>query len=150
MIRDEFFIQRCLELGRLALEKGDAPVGSIIVKDGAIIAEGIEAVKSKLDPTAHAEIEAVRVACEKLNTLDLSECVLYTNAEPCWMCAYAIRQTRISRVCFGSHNEKVGGVNSKFPVFSDDDLKPPVPVLTAGILAEECAALIAEFEERRK
>ncbi len=139
-----------LELGRIALKSGDAPVGSVIVKNGEIIAEGIETVKLKKDPTAHAEIETVRAACEKLKTLDLSDCVLYTNVEPCWMCAYAIRQTRISRVVFGSRNEKVGGFSSKFKVLSDENLKLPPPEITADVLIEECELLLAEFQKRKE
>ncbi len=150
MTNDENFMRRCLALGRIALGNGDAPVGSLIVKNDRIIAEGIESVKSKNDPTAHAETLAVRAVCEKLNTLDLSECVLYTNVEPCWMCSYAIRQTGISRVCFGSRNSKVGGINSKFAVLLDENLKPPKPSIKAEILPEECELLLAEFQNKEK
>ncbi len=97
MSDDEDFMRRCLELGRIALQRGDAPVGSLIVLNKRIIAEGIESVKSKNDPTAHAEIEALREACRTLETIDLSGGTLYTNVEPCWMCSYAIRQTQISK-----------------------------------------------------
>lgn len=138
----EDFIRRCLELGELALRAGDAPVGSIIVLKGQIIVEAIEAVKAKNDPTAHAEIEAVREVCRKLETLDLSGSTLYTNVEPCWMCSYAIRQSRISLVVFGSRNEKFGGASSKFAVLKDENLKPPVPEIVAGILAAECNELL--------
>ena len=150
MTIDEQMMRRCLELGKLALENGDAPVGSLIVKNGEIIAEGIESVRAKNDPTDHAEIEAVRAACGKLETLDLSDCVLYTNVEPCWMCSYAIRQTQIGRVVFGSRNEKVGGFSSKFKVLRDENLKMPRPEIVADILREECEMLLTEFQNRRK
>lgn len=150
MTRDEFFMRRCLELGRAALENGDAPVGSIVVKNGEIIAEAVESVRQSNDPTAHAETLAVRAACTRLAMLDLSGCDLYTNVEPCWMCAYAIRQARISHVCFGSGNERVGGANSKFAVLLDNNLKPPVPIVTTGILATESDAMLAEFEKRNR
>ena len=130
---DEQMMRRCGELGKIALEHGDAPVGSLIVKKGEIIAEGIESMKLKNDPTAHAEIEAVRSACQKLETLDLSECVLYTNVEPCWMCSYAIRQTRIRRIVFGIRNEKIGGFSSHFKVLSDENLKMPLPEIVAEL-----------------
>ncbi len=149
MTNDENFMRRCLELGRIALESGDSPVGSLIARNGAVIAEASEAVKRKKDPTAHAEIEAVRAACEKLKTLDLSDCVLYTNVEPCWMCAYAIKQTRIRRVVFGSRNEKVGGFSSKFQVLSDENLKLP-PEIAADILIEECNFLLGEFQKEKE
>lgn len=150
MTQNEIFIRRCLELGRVALENGDAPVGSVIVKNGEIIAEAIESVRQLKDPSAHAELLAVRAACTKLSTLDLSDCALYTNVEPCWMCAYAIRQTRINLVCFSSKNERVGGINSKFPILLDENLKMPVPIIIAGILTAESDALLAEFEKSRK
>jgi tRNA(adenine34) deaminase len=111
---------------------------------------GIEAVKARSDPTAHAEIEALRSACEILRTLDLSGCVLYTNVEPCWMCSYALRQTRIARVVFGFRNEKVGGLSSKFRVLVDDALKSPLPEIEAEILHEECRLLLVEYRRRNQ
>ena len=150
MTIDEQMMRRCLEIGKIALDNGDAPVGSLIVKNGEIIAEGIESVRAKNDPTAHAEIEAVRIACGNLETLDLSDCVLYTNVEPCWMCSYAIRQTQISRIVFGSRNEKIGGFSSNFKVLPDENLKMPLPKIEADILQEECELLLTEFQKRRK
>jgi tRNA(adenine34) deaminase len=150
MAIDEEMMRRCLELGRIALDKGDAPVGSVLVMNGQIIAQGIEAVKAQNDPTAHAEIEAIRLACDRLQTLDLPSCILYTNIEPCWMCSYAIRQTRIGRVVFGIRNEKVGGFSSKFQVLTDENLKLPLPRIQAGLLQEECELLFAEYQREMK
>jgi tRNA(adenine34) deaminase len=150
MMADEEMMRQCLDLARVALEKGDSPVGSLIVKDGRVVARGIEAVKARSDPTAHAEIEALRSACERLRTLDLSGSVLYTNVEPCWMCSYAIRQTRIARVVFGFRNEKVGGLSSKFRVLVDDALKSPLPEIEAEILHEECRLLLVEYRRRNQ
>lgn len=141
MKTDEDFIRRCLELGEIARQTNDAPVGSIVVLNNRIIAEAVESVKAKNDPTAHAEIEAVRAACQTLETLDLSGATLYANVEPCWMCSYAIRQTRISRIVFGSRNRKTGGVSSKFAVLRGENLKLPVPEIAAEILRAECDAL---------
>ena len=138
-------MRQCLDLARVALDKGDSPVGSLIVKNGRVVARGIEAVKGRSAPTAHAEIEALRSACERLQTLDMSGCVLYTNVEPCWMCSYAIRQTRIARVVFGLRDEKVGGLSSKFRVLVDDALKLPLPEIAAEILHEECRLLLVEY-----
>ena len=147
MSNDEKFMRRCLELGRIAMANGDAPVGSLIARNGEIVAEGIEAVKSKKDPTAHAEIVAVRAACEKLQSLDLSDWSLYTNVEPCWMCSYAIRQTQIERVVFGVRNEKIGGFSSKFQVLTDENLKLPLPKIIGGVLGEESEFLFTEFQK---
>ena len=150
MLNDENLMRQCLKLGRIALANGDAPVGSLIVRKGEIIAEGIEAVKLKKDPTAHAEIVALRAACKKLATIDLGDCTLYTNVEPCWMCSYAIRQTKISRVIFGSRNEKVGGFSSKFQVLIDENLKLPLPQIAGEVLREECDLLLAEFHKTKE
>ena len=150
MMTDEEMMRQCLDLARVALEKGDSPVGSLIVKDGRVVARGVEAVKARSDPTAHAEIEALRSACERLQTLDLSGCVLYTNVEPCWMCSYAIRQTRITRVVFGLRGERVGGLSSKFRVLADDALKSPLPEIEAEILHEECRLLLVEYQRRNQ
>jgi tRNA(adenine34) deaminase len=149
MKNDENFMRRCLELGRKAMETGDAPVGSVIVAGEKIIAEGIEAVKSKYDPTAHAEIEAVRAACEKLNSLDLSGATLYTNVEPCVMCSFAIRQTGIRRVVFGISNNQVGGANSKFAVLTDPEFpaKFAPPEIRAGVLIVDCKNLFRDFQQ---
>lgn len=143
MKNDEDFMRRCLELGQIALAGGDAPVGSLIVIGGKIIAEGIESVISKTDPTAHAEIEVVRFACEKLDAVNLTDATLYTNVEPCVMCAFAIRQAGISTIIFGLSNDKIGGANSKFPILTDAVFaaKYDPPVILSGFLTTEFCAL---------
>ena len=88
---DEAFMRRCLDLAQGARQRGDAPVGALIVRDGQVIAEAGERVDSALDIAGHAEIVAIRLACQVLGSLDLTGCILYTNAEPCVMCGYAIR-----------------------------------------------------------
>ncbi|MBS1796970.1 MAG: nucleoside deaminase [Acidobacteria bacterium] len=148
MRNDEHFMRRCLQLGRAALIAGDAPVGSLIVVGGKIIAEGIESVKSKNDPTAHAEIEAVRVACDKFGAPDLRDATLYTNVEPCVMCAFAIRQTGVRAVVFGLANDRVGGASSKYPVLTASGFpaKHAPPEIRAGVLLAECENLQRDFE----
>lgn len=144
---DADFMRRCLQLGRIALNSGDAPVGSVIVVSGQIIAEAVEAVKQNTDPTAHAELLAVRVACQKLQTLELPGATLYTNVEPCVMCALAIRQAKISRVVFGIRNHQIGAVTSKFNVLTATDFpaKFALPIIDIGILQIECENLMFEF-----
>ena len=146
MTSHEDWMRHCLDLGRIALAHGGAPVGTVIVKNGEAIAEGIEAVAAKHDPTAHAEIEAIRAACHQLNTLDLAGCVLYTNVEPCWMCSYAILQTGISEIYFGLRNTEVGGVSSKFAVLRDETVQQPR--IQAELLLAECQTLRHEFQNK--
>ena len=145
MQNDEKMMRRCLSLGREALQNGDYPVGSVIVIDGKIVAEGIESVKAKNDPTAHAEIEAIRQACRKSGTLDLSAATLFSNVEPCWMCAYPILRTQIQRVVFDLANEKVGWFSTKFA-----ELDGKKTEFTAKVLETECRKLNDELYRLNK
>ena len=151
MLDDDYFMRRCLKLGRRAMANGDAPVGSLVVFDGRVVAEGIESVRFKSDVTAHAEIEAIRLACEKQQSLDLTGATLYTNVEPCWMCSCAIRLTNIGRVAFGSKNEEVGGVSSEFAVLSHPNVPNwgTVPLIEQDVLRDECDALLRDFQTRK-
>ena len=121
------YMRRCTELAARAAERGDVPVGAVIEREGEVIAEGIEAVKARGDVTAHAEIEAVRRACTRLGTLDLSGCTLYTSVEPCPMCAYAIRLARISRVVSGARTPESDGPWSGWDLLTDPDVLPRRP-----------------------
>lgn len=127
---EDKWMQRCLQLAGDAAERGEAAVGAVIVRDGERIAESSEQVKTLQDITAHAELLAIRQACEALMTLDLSDCILYTNVEPCWMCSYAIRETRIQRVVIGKAVPDIGGVTSCYPLLTDATIggweNPPV------------------------
>lgn len=139
----ESFMRLCLELAGIARQRGEAPVGSVIVRDGSVIAQGIEGVRAQHDIASHAEMIAIRRACETLQTLDLSGCTLYTNAEPCLMCSYAIRACRISIVVFGTPVNSVGGLSSDFPVLNTNAVPNwgPSPTIVQGILSEECEAM---------
>ncbi|HEX5481087.1 MAG TPA: nucleoside deaminase [Terriglobia bacterium] len=142
---DEKFMTLALDLARAALERGDTPVGSVVVRDGKVIGEGVEAVRTKLDPAAHAEIVALQDACRGLASLDLTGCVLYTTAEPCLMCSFAIRSTRISRVVIGKPTPHVGGFSSKYPILKNPEIpgwREP-PAISSGVMEEACAALFA-------
>ncbi len=141
-------MRRCIELARTAQRNGDAPVGSVIVRDGQIIAEGLESVKANIDPAAHAEIEAVRVACRVLNSFNLSGCALYTTAEPCWMCSYAIRRTGISQVIIGAPVPYVGGATSPHPILTDPAIEcwPHVPTVAWSNLRPECERLTHKLQ----
>ena len=98
--RDDY-LRQCLALARLAAATGDSPVGSLIVREGEVIGEGVEAVKARNDVTAHAEIEAIRAATARTGSRDLAGCTLYTNVAPCPMCDHAIRLARITEVVSG-------------------------------------------------
>ncbi len=149
MTNDEKFMRHCLELAVIALKAGDAPVGCLIVLDDKVISEGIESVKAANDPTAHAEIVAIRLACENLGTLELRGAALYTNVEPCVMCAFAIRQTGIGTVIYGITNAQVGGANSQFPVLTDPGFpaKYDPPRVRTGALVEECEQMWEDFKK---
>jgi len=137
------YMRRCIELAELARQTGDFPVGALIVRDSRIVSEATEAVRANLDVTAHAEILAIRQACAVLKSNDLSGCTLYTTAEPCWMCSYAIRQTGIAQLIIGTTVPNVGGGSSKYPLLTDSEITcwPPPPTVLFGILGEECERL---------
>ena len=96
------FAQRAVEIARTSVAEGGLPFGTVIVKDNRIVAEGVNQVTLKNDPTAHAEMVAIRQACQKLGVFELKECELYTSCEPCPMCLGAIYWARLSRVYYGS------------------------------------------------
>lgn len=139
----EAYMKRAIELAKIALSKGDTPVGSLTVRNGEILAEGIEAVKMRIDISAHAEMIAIRRTCRALGTLDLSGCAIYTTAEPCFMCSYAIRQTRISQVVIGRSSPHIGGLSSLHPILSDSRIScwGEPPRVVRGVLQTECETL---------
>ncbi len=148
---DDVYMGRCLERARRALDAGDVPVGAIVVRDGRVIGEGHERVRAELDPSAHAEVEALRDACRTTGTLDLSGATLYTTVEPCVLCAYAVRQTRIARVVYGVEAGAFGGVSGPYPMLTDaaHSSGAAIPAIRAGVRAEECRQLLTKRRERR-
>lgn len=138
----ESYMRQCLKLAGIARERGEVPVGCVIVREGAVIAEGIEGVRAQHHVACHAEMEAIRRSCQILQTLDLSGCTLYTSAEPCFMCSYAIRVCRIGTVVFGAPVNTVGGFSSDFSVLSTSAVPNwgSPPKIVQGILHEECEA----------
>ena len=140
----EGFMRRCLDLAGRAGEEGNTPVGAVIVKAGKIVAEGLEQVPEGLDVTAHAEVNAVRGACLNLGTVDLSGCTLYSTAEPCWLCAYAVREARITVVVYGRKSADVGAVTSAFPMLLTKNVAHwgEPPEIVRGVLEDACLALI--------
>ena len=136
----ERHMRRCIELARQAVASGDAAVGSLILDGDTVLAEGVEAVRARQDPTAHAEIEALRAACARRGSRDLTGCTLYTSVEPCIMCAYAIRLARISVVVSGARGADDDHAISGHTVLSDPRVAPqrPPPLVIRDVLADEC------------
>ena len=129
---DAYYIERCEILSKGAAARGEAPVGSMIVKGDEIISGGIEASKNKKDITCHAELEAIRLAVKNLKTNNLSDCVIYSTHEPCIMCSYAIRFYKIQKVVYRYALNNLGGVSSLMPLLLNKQLPPhwgEVPVI---------------------
>ncbi len=128
-MNDQFFIKRCEDLAAIASERQESPVGSVIVLEGQIIGEGVEAGKARQDITCHAEVEAIRAAVQK-HGKDLSATTLYTTHEPCILCSYVIRHHRIGRVVIQQAVAYIGGVTSAYPILTAKDIpiwgEPPV------------------------
>lgn len=124
MRTDNYYLHLCERLGATAAEKGNSPVGAIIVQNNNIISEAEEAATSKSDVTCHAEVEAIRIAVKKLNTADLSDCILFTTHEPCVLCSYVIRFHKIKKVVFQHSVEFLGGVSSSMPVLISKEVPP--------------------------
>lgn len=136
----ERYIRRCIELAQQAVEGGDAPVGALIVDGDELLAEGIEAVRARHDPTAHAGMEALRTASARRRSHVLTGCTLYTSVAPCIMCAYAIRLARISLVVCGARGGDAHHVVSGHLVLTDERVAPnrPPPLVIRDVLAQEC------------
>ncbi|HEX4499278.1 MAG TPA: nucleoside deaminase [Thermoanaerobaculia bacterium] len=141
---DEAHMRRCLELGRAALTVGEVPVGALIVRGEAVVGEGFEETRALPDPSAHAEVQAIRAACRSLGSADLSGCTLYTTVEPCVLCAYVVRRTGVSRVVYGVPAGQLGGASSRYAILQDPEIAgwPAPPEILAGVLAEECQELL--------
>lgn len=148
---DRHFLERALELARRGAEAGEVPVGAVIVspKTGEVIAEAHNAPISGHDPTAHAEILALRKAAEKLNNYRLFGLDLYVTLEPCAMCAGAIANARIRRVIFCAEDEKGGAVINGVKFF-DQPTCHWHPEITQGELADESAELLRDFFRARR
>jgi tRNA(adenine34) deaminase len=137
-------MRRCLELAEIAARAGDTPVGALIVSGNEVVAEGVERSRATLDPSAHAEVEALRQACQRRRTLDLRGCSLYSTVEPCVLCGYAIRRTGIAHVVYGVPAGQIGACTSSYAILADRDLTgwPEAPQVTGGVLADECRAAL--------
>ena len=146
---DERWMAEALLLAHEAGARGEVPVGAVIVVGSEIVGRGSNQPIAAVDPTAHAEIVALREAALRTENYRLEGAVLYCTLEPCVMCAGAMVHARVSRVVFGTRDLRFGGVRSKFRLADSDILNHRVEV-TEGVMAVECAALLQEFFEERR
>ena len=145
MQNNEELMRLALDVARIAPQTGDIPVGAIVINsDGVVIGKGLNEREANNDPTAHAEVVAIRNAATRLQKSRLDGCTLIVTLEPCAMCAGAIAQSRISKVIFGAWDEKAGSVGSVWDVLRDPRSIFKVEV-AAGVLEKECAELLTDF-----
>jgi len=142
-------MQAALGLARQAEAAGEVPVGAVVVLDGAIIGRGYNSPIAKSDPTAHAEMLALREAAANVRNYRLENATVYATLEPCVMCAGALVTARVGRLVFGARDLRFGGVRSKFQLADSDLLNHRVEIVE-GVLAAECLALVKRFFEDRR
>ncbi len=147
--RDEEFMRAALALADQAALQGEAPVGAVVVQQDEIIGRGHNRPIAANDPTAHAEIEALRDAGRSLGNYRLTGASLYVTMEPCAMCAGALVSARISKLFFGTRDLRFGGVRSKFRIADSEMLNHQVEIVE-GVLADECLAGLQEFFRERR
>ena len=143
------FMRRALDLARQAADRGEVPVGAVLVRGAEVVGEGANCPIHRHDPTAHAEIIALRAAAEHLGDYRLNDTTLYVTLEPCIMCASALVHARVSRVVFGAWDPKAGGAGSIADIFAMPALNHRVDVF-GGVLAEECSEMLSAFFRARR
>ena len=146
---DAGWMRESLRLAVRAAERGEVPVGALVVKDGKAIGRGYNAPISSKDPTAHAEIQALREASAALGNYRLEDCSLYVTLEPCAMCAGAIIHARIARLVYATADPKTGACGSVIDLFSERQLNRHAQV-SGGVLAVEAGQLLSEFFAARR
>ncbi|MDP1525313.1 MAG: tRNA adenosine(34) deaminase TadA [Rhodocyclaceae bacterium] len=146
---DEDFMGIALDLAREAATLGEVPVGAVVVRDGEIVGRGCNQPIGRHDPTAHAEVMALRDAAQRLGNYRMPGCTLYVTLEPCAMCIGAIFHARIGRVVFGARDPKTGAAGSVIDLFDVEKLNHHAEVV-GGVRAEECGALLSGFFAARR
>ncbi len=139
----ERYMRRCIELARIALSQNNTPVGSAVIINGEIVGEGIEELPSSNNLTGHAEVAACQNAVDQTGSRSLLNSILYTTAEPCFMCSYIIRQCRVGLVVYGIDTPTIGGITSCHPILTAPDLTAwsPPPRFVSGVLQDEIKKL---------
>lgn len=148
-MNDTTFMQMALSLAEEASKNGEVPVGAIVIKDGVVIGRGSNAPIMQHDPSAHAEIQAIRDAAKQLGNYRLVDCALYVTLEPCAMCAGAIQHARIARLVFGASDPKTGACGSVINLMAEEKLNHHTEV-TGGVMAHECGSLLSQFFASRR
>jgi len=146
---DIYFMKLAREEAMLAYRAGEVPVGAVVVRDRQVLARAHNLREASCDPSAHAEILALRASTESSDTWRLSGTTLYVTMEPCIMCSGAIINARVGRLVYGCRDIKAGGVDSLYSILSDNRLNHQVAV-TAGVLEADCAALLRQFFKERR
>ncbi len=147
---DENWMYRAIGMAREAAKIGEVPVGAIIIgNDGGILAAASNLTIKNTDPTAHAEILALRIAATRVGNYRLTGTTVYSTIEPCAMCAGALVNARVARLVYGAPDERFGAVESKFRVCDHPDLNHRIKI-TSGVLAENCRRLMQEFFQARR
>lgn len=148
-MNDIEYMQIALQLAQEAAAAGEVPVGAIVVKNGEIIGRGYNAPITTHDPSAHAEIRAMRDAANHLGNYRLVDCTLYVTLEPCAMCSGAIQHARIAKVIYGASDPKTGACGSVINLMADPKLNHHTEVAD-GVLAERCGAVLSDFFSARR
>lgn len=144
----EYFMKEALKEAKRALMMKEVPVGAVIVKDGRVISRAHNLKETLLDPTAHAEILAIRSACENLNNWRLNGCEMYVTLEPCAMCASAIAQARISKLYIGTFDPTAGACGSVIDLIGTNSINYSVPV--EWMYNEECSIILKDFFKMKR
>lgn len=143
------WMRLALEQAQRAWELGEVPVGAVVVRDGQLIASGCNQPIGKHDPTAHAEIVALRAAAEVLGNYRLPGCELYVTLEPCVMCSGAMMHARLAKIVYGASDPKTGACGSVLDLFAQQQLNHHAEVV-GGVLADECGAMLRSFFAARR
>ena len=146
---DEIFMKEALAEAKKAMDKGEIPVGAVVVLGGEVIGRGHNLREATGDPTAHAEMLALREAARAIGHWRLIGCTLYVTLEPCPMCAGAVINARVDRVCFGAFDPKAGCCGTLYDLTGERKFNHH-PDVAGGVLNDECAALIKEFFSKRR
>lgn len=150
LLSDEAYMRKALKWAEKARERGEVPVGAVLVaKTGEILAYGYNLRETWQTPLAHAEIIAVQKAAKKLGAWRLLETTLYVTLEPCVMCAGALVQARVSRIVYGATDPKAGATDSLYQICNDPRLNHQIPI-TRGVLGEECGTILKDFFRARR